>query len=77
MLDFCSRTDGSQTHVGIYGEKHHVTYPSHKHVDELLREVTTLKSGSDRRWFVCIQCGDDKISNKMMLNKQRFLKGCP
>lgn len=67
--------------VKIYKQTYTVTYPSLRRVEELKREYATmakgaLKPGSNRKFFLCIYCGKDHYSNKMMLNKHRFVEGC-
>ena len=67
--------------VKIYKQTYNVTYPSLKRVEDLKREYATmakgaLKPGSKRKYFLCIYCGKDHYSNKMMLNKHRFVEGC-
>ena len=68
--------------VQIYNASFNVTYPSEQRVGDLIEEYATMCRGdrkpeSNRRFFVCIYCGADWFSNKMMLNQHRFIRGCP
>ena len=65
----------------MYNMSFDITYPSEERVLQLMREFATqckgdLKANTRRRYFVCIHCGYNKFSNKMMLNRHRFLNGC-
>ena len=67
--------------VVIYGRKFVVKYPSEQRVQDLMSEYATMckgkkKEGQSRRFFVCIHCGRNDFSNKMMLNRHRYLEGC-
>lgn len=67
--------------VQIYAVTYNVTYPSAQRVNNLIEEFATMCKGDrkpcgKRRFFVCIYCGADWFSNKMMLNRHRFIDGC-
>lgn len=67
--------------VQIYSATFNVTYPSDQRVTDLIEEFATMCKGDrkpcgKRRFFVCIYCGADWFSNKMMLNRHRFIDGC-
>ena len=36
----------------------------------------SLRPCGMRKYFVCIHCGKDEFSNKMMLNRHRYVEGC-
>ena len=68
--------------VQIYNSTYNVAYPSQQRVVDLISEFATMckgerKSCGKRKFFVCIHCGDNGFSNKMMLNRHRFIDGCP
>ena len=68
--------------VVIYGHSYQIRYPSLWRVQELQEEYATMCKGSlrprgIRKFFVCIHCGKDEFSNKMMLNRHRYVEGCP
>ena len=65
----------------IYGISYNIEYPSQRRVSDLETEFATickgkLKSCKKRHFFVCIHRGDDHFSNKMMLNRHRYIDGC-
>ena len=65
----------------IYGICYEVQYPSRRRAEELQAEFATaakgkVKPGGTRKYFVCIHCGRDSFSNKMMLNRHRYVEGC-
>ena len=67
--------------VKIYDRIYNVRYPSEQRVKDLMREFATeckgsKKPGAGRRFFVCIHCGKNDFSNKLMLNVHRFEVGC-
>lgn len=67
--------------VVLYGKEYNVTYPSQDRLDDLIVEFATMCKGGrkphgNRKYFVCIHCGLDHFSNKMMLNRHRFIEGC-
>ena len=67
--------------VQIYEATFHVTYSNAQRVIDLIEEFATMCKGDQkpcgkRRFFVCIYCGADWYSNKMMLNRHRFIDGC-
>jgi hypothetical protein len=68
--------------VQIYNSTYNVAYPSQQRVADLISEFATMCKGErkpcgKRRFFVCIHCGENGFSNKMMLNRHRFIDGCP
>jgi hypothetical protein len=68
--------------VTMYGIPYNVTYPSEERISDLRAEFATMCKGAlkpcgKRRFFVCIYCGQNGFSNKMMLNRHRFIDGCP
>ena len=68
--------------VKVYGVRYDVTYHSAQRVSDLRREFATMCKGAykpcgRRKYFVCIYCGLNHFSNKMMLNRHRFVEGCP
>ena len=68
--------------VTMYGIPYNVTYPSEQRVSHMRAEFATMCKGAlkpcGKRWFfVCIYCGQNDFSNKMMLNRHRFIDGCP
>ena len=67
--------------VKIYKQTYNVTYPSQQRVEDLKKEFATMAKGGvkpcgNRKFFLCIYCGKNHYSNKMMLNKHRFIEGC-
>lgn len=68
--------------VQIYNSTYNVAYPSQQRVVDLISEFATMCKGEwkpcgKRKFFVCIHCGENGFSNKMMLNRHRFIDGCP
>ena len=67
--------------VQIYSATFNVTYPSAQRVTDLIEEFATMCKGyrkpcGKRRFFICMYCGADWFSNKMMLNRHRFIDMC-
>ncbi|KAG0574171.1 hypothetical protein KC19_VG240400 [Ceratodon purpureus] len=68
-------------HCVMYGITYKVTYPNRKRVEDLMAEFATLCKGKVkpnrvRKYFVSIHCGKEDFSNKMMLNRHRYVEGC-
>ncbi|KAG0594027.1 hypothetical protein M758_UG041300 [Ceratodon purpureus] len=58
-----------------------ITYPSQRRVHDLQAEFATMCKGKlkpykKQRYFMCIHYDKDEFSNKMMLNRHRYVKGC-
>lgn len=67
--------------VKIYDRVYNIRYPSLQRVEELMLEFATqckgrLKPSGNRRYFICIHCGKNDFSNKLMLNQHRYEEGC-